>query len=65
MCMCVCAGITAVGTCMVNETLGVCEIRPSVEVGYRPGGGRYCYCWKNFDVRVRKVLLCCYTCRIV
>jgi hypothetical protein len=33
MCMCVCAGITAVGTCMVNETLGVCEIRPSVEVG--------------------------------
>jgi hypothetical protein len=31
--VCVCAGITAVGTCMVNETLGVCKIRPGVEVG--------------------------------
>jgi hypothetical protein len=29
----VCAGITAVGTCMVNVTLGVCEIRPGVKVG--------------------------------
>jgi hypothetical protein len=27
------AGITAVGTCMVNITLGVCEIRPGVKVG--------------------------------